>query len=284
MSVTAQYVILFYYFRRFLEEAAARKIDVAPLKGAHLLTSVYPEGEDRGPMADVDFLVRPEDWEKTFEILSKMGFVQKTLPGRRATSDEFYEAGFYLSISDRERILFEPHRFLVQPRRLSIDYNALWARASASTFDGAPCRRLCTEDHILHAAVHLTTHFFNLGKRWIKDLALLFSNGKPDFDVLASRAFAWRVQRAAWLAFSLLDEADSSLGLTALCRRLAPAASVHRLLRFLVPESSGFRFSNAGLRLSEAIFWPAIFDQTSDLARFAAYYANLRLRDFFVKE
>lgn len=284
MSISPEQVVLFYYFRRFLEEAAALKIEVAPLKGAHLLTSVYPEGEDRGPMADVDFLVRPEDWEKTFGILSKMGFVQKPLPGRKSTSDEFYEAGFYLSISDTDRILFEPHRFLVQPRRLSIDYNALWSRSFASTFDGAPCRRLCTEDHVLHAAVHLTTHFFNLGERWIKDLTFLFLNGRPNLDTLASRAAAWRVQRAAWLAFSLLDKANPLLGLTALCDRLAPEKSVQRLLRFLVPDTSGFRFSKAGLRLSEAILWPVIFDRTSDFASFALYYANLRLRDFFVRE
>lgn len=279
MTINPQTVVLFHYFRIFLEKAAARGIGAAPLKGAHLLTSVYPEGEDRGPMADVDFLVKPEDWDGALEILKEMGFVQKALPGRAATHASFYEAGFYLAVTPREQILFEPHRYLVQPARLRIDYDALWARSVASTFDGAPCLRLCVEDHILYTAVHLTTHFFGLHDTWLRDLKLLLVNGAPDLDVVLARAWIWRVRRALWLMFTLLSEASTELDLRDVCDHLAPSRPVREYLRYWVPGPSGFRFPGAGLRFKEAVLWPVVFDSPLHFMRFAVAYTRLRWRD-----
>ena len=279
MNVHPQTVVLFHHFRRFLEAAAAREIDVAPLKGAHLLTSVYPEGEGRGTMSDVDFLVRPEQWDAALEILVSLGFAQKDLPGRPVTRATFYEAWFYLTVSDRERILFEPHRYLVQPARLNIDYTELWSRSVASTFDGVPCRRLSVEDHILYTVVHLTTHFFSLQPVWLRDLSLLFTEGRPDISVLERRAASWRVKRAAWLVFTLLSESGVGPDVTALCRQLAPPKSVQKLLRLLVPDANGLRFQSADLRLREALLWPAVFDSPVDFVRFGGSYLVLRFRD-----
>jgi hypothetical protein len=279
MPINPQHVVLFHTFRRFLEKAAAQNIGVAPLKGAHLVTSVYPPQEDRGNMADVDFLVRAQEWEGAFEVLREMGFVQKKIMHRGVTEEEFHEAHFYLQISGKEQILFEPHRYLVQPARLSIDYDTLWSRSRPSTFDGAPCLRLAPEDHLLHVIVHLVTHFFCLPKSWMRDVELLLSVGGADLDTAIERAREWRVRRALWLALTLLAESNISIDVTDALRRTAPPVLIQTCLRFLVPDSSGFRFPNLGLRAKETIFWPIIFDSTSDFARFAAHFASDRLRD-----
>ena len=121
MGINPQYVVLFHHFRRFLKEASEKGIDVAPLKGAHLLTSVYGNEEDRGMLADVDFLVRPGDWEGTRELLVSMGFVRGDIDNRPATFREFYEACYFLQIGGGKRIMFEPHRYLIQPARHNID-------------------------------------------------------------------------------------------------------------------------------------------------------------------
>jgi hypothetical protein len=75
-----QHIILFHHFRRLLEAAANEGIDVVPLKGAHLLTSVYPDDEDRGVMSDVDFLVRKQDWTRTLELMIELGFERRDHP------------------------------------------------------------------------------------------------------------------------------------------------------------------------------------------------------------
>ncbi len=280
MFVNPQHVVLFHNFRLFLEKASKQGVDVAPLKGAHLITSVYPAAEDRGPMADVDFLVRPNDWQKTCEILAEMGFVRKKLSGRKISDRTYHEAHFYLAISNRERILFEPHRALVQEARHSIDYDALWSRAVPSTFDGAPCLRLAAEDHVLHTAVHLVTHFFCLPKTWMRDMELLLTAGGADLNIVVERAAKWKVRRALWTALSLLAESGVRIDLTAALRRTAPPPWIRSCLRFLVPDASGFRFPRLHLRAKEAIFWPLFLDGAKAFASFAAFYAKTRLQDF----
>jgi hypothetical protein len=279
MSINPQHVVLFHTFRVFLEKAAKRGIEATPLKGAHLLTSVYPTEEDRGNMADVDFLVRPQHWEITHEVLREMGFVQKLLPHRKASEKEFHEAHFHLSISDKEQILFEPHRYLVQPARLKIDYDALWERSKASTFDGAPCRRLAADDHVLHVIVHLVTHFFCLPKTWMRDVELLFTVGGANIDTVVDRAVEWRISRALWTALTLLRESSVSLDFAAAYSRIAPPVPIQACLGFLIPNALGFRFPNLCLRAKEALLWPVIFDSAFDFGKFAAHYAAVRMRD-----
>ncbi len=88
------------------------------------MTSVYPEDEDRGHMADVDFLVRAADWDRAGIILEALGFRRETIPGRSATDHEFYEAGYTMELPLDGLILFEPHRQLIQPARRNFGISA----------------------------------------------------------------------------------------------------------------------------------------------------------------
>ncbi len=279
MVINPQHVILFHYFRRFLERAAEARIDVAPLKGAHLITTVYSAEEDRGKLADVDFLVRPSDWQRTLFLLEEMEFARTKLSRRPVTDREFHEAQMFLEIP-RGKIMFEPHRYLVQPARHNIDHAALWERSEESTFDGAPCLRLTPEDHLLHATIHLMSHGFVSPVRGLRDIELLIRAAHPDLDVVESRARKWECTRALYLVYALLDRTVADLGLAERAAALPVSGHIRLLLTRLVPNAEGFVFPNFGLRATEATLFPLLMDGTYPLIRFTSSFAMLRLRDY----
>ncbi len=279
LRIEAKYVVLFHHFRRFLEAAAGCGIDVAPLKGAHLLTSVYRRGEDRGALADIDFLVRDRDWERTGVLLQKQGFIRLPIPRRPVSEKEGYEADFSLEASRGRNISFEPHRCLIQPARHPIDYDALWDRSVASSFDGAPCRRLSVEDHLLHAVIHVAHHFFIEPARMLRDVELLVSHGGADLDTVVVRARQWQCARTTWLVLTLLEEAAPHLGASRFAARLAPPKRVQGALRNLVPDVRGFRQTGANVRVMQARLLPLLLDTPRQMIRFFGYYGALRVRD-----
>ena len=280
MNHNPQYIVLFHHFRLFVEAAAKEGIDVALLKGAHLLTSVYPEGEDRGMLADVDFLVREKDFEKTCALLQKEGFERRQVPGREISVSKAEDAGFYLRLSDDKRILFEVHRHLEQTARHPVNYKELWSRARISQFDGVPCMRLAAEDHFLHIAMHMMTDRFTEPQRSLRDLELLVREGEVDLSVVADRAKEWQCRRATYLALTLLKQKCTDLKLDSSIEDLAPPVIVRTVLGHLVPDESGFIFARAGLRKEQAILWPPLTDGLIPLMRYGMFYFYLRLRDF----
>ena len=72
MTPDPHQILLFHHLRRVFVAAHERGIDMAPLKGAHLVTSVYPDDEDRGHLADVDFLTRERDWERICGLMPRV--------------------------------------------------------------------------------------------------------------------------------------------------------------------------------------------------------------------
>ncbi len=269
-------ILQLHHFRLFLERAAQAGIEVAPLKGAHLVTAVYGDEEDRGPMCDVDFLVRPADFERACGLLASMGFTRTTCAERPVTQEVFHEAGFVLDAGGG-RILLEPHRYLAQPARHPIDYDALWRRSVASELDGAPCRRLAPEDYLLHGVVHLVTHQFVDPGRDLRDIEKLIARG-ADLGIASRRAREWECATAAWLALSILRERSALFGLDRFEDASVGARARRRVLRFLVPDDRGFRYPELGLRARQALLLPWLLDGSA-LLRFAASYASLRARD-----
>jgi hypothetical protein len=228
----------------------------------------------------VDFLVRPAQFERACGLLIGLGFDRVAwAPGRLATERTFHEAGFTLDVGDGRRILFEAHRQLVQPARHPIDHAALWARSRPSTFDGAPCRRLCADDHLLHGVVHLLSHQFVDPARGLRDLELLILSGAVDLDAVEARAREWECARATWLALSLLRERGAVPALDRRIARLAPPFPARLAARLLVPDARGFRFERLGDRGRELALWAWLLDGVRPALRFGAYYARLRRRD-----
>jgi len=274
-----QHIILFHHFRRVLQAAKKEGISVAPLKGAHLVTSVYPLDEDRGLFADVDFLVKEDDYEKSWALLLELGFTQRINKNRLESAKYSEDTGFYLEIAFEKRILFEVHRYLERKDRHPVNYEDLWLRAYESTFDGVSCMRLSSEDHFLHCAMHLMTDRFTSPKRGLRDLELLLMNGNVNLDIVADRAVSWQCSRAVWLALTLLAQKSPGVKVDKYIKKLSPPVYIKRALRFLVPDVAGFRFANIGLRNEQAILWPFLMDGLGPILRFSSCFLKLRIAD-----
>ncbi|MDD5306776.1 MAG: nucleotidyltransferase family protein [Deltaproteobacteria bacterium] len=272
MKPNPQHVVLFHHFRRFLKAAAEEGIDAAPLKGAHLITGVYPEGEDRGQLADVDFLVRPRDWERALRLLPKLGFEERVLPSWHPPERKTHEAGFNLDLGGGRRILFEVHRHLLEPSRFPIDHEGIWARSVVSEFDGVPCRRLAAEDHFVFGALHEVAHRLQTLAKTVRDLELLVSRGGADLRVVIARANEWRVRRIIWLFLSLIEDRAPHLGAGALTGSVAPSPPVRIALRLLVPDERGTRLTSFHHRIQAALLWPWLFDDIRSVVRLVAHH------------
>ncbi len=273
MIYNPQHIVLFHHFRRFLVAAAKEEIAAVPLKGAHLLTSVYPPDRDRGVMADVDFLVRPEHFKRAGELLRKLGFSfhERAYPG----VSEFEEA-YTLQVDETHQILFEVHRYLFEPIRFPIDHEALWARSVSSHFDGAPCRRLAPEDHFCHIAFHAAVHRLIPLERSLMDLELLIRNGNVDLEKVVVRAREWKVTRAVWLFIDLLRGQMPDLHPDSWADMLAPPFPVRTALRTLVQDGKVTRLIDIHHRLQAAVIWPVLFDSPAQVIRFVATHPLAR--------
>jgi len=288
-------VISFYctIFRLFLERAHQEGIEVAPLKGAHVLTSVYGHIDQRPTISDIDFLVRDKDWAKTLELLEQMGFRADTIDTRPASMRQYHEACYYRDLDGRGLgdadqpgakpqgglIIFEPHRQLAPLARLPIDYEQLWQRSIASTLDGAVCRRLSAEDHALHAIVHLCSHMYIRPQKTLTDLDLLIRRAGVNLQIVLERAAEWKCRRATWLALDLLNQSSPDLGLTKYIRQVEPPWPIRYALSKMVKWPDGFIYPNLGLRTRELMLWPLVFDGIVPFTRFTLYYLGLRSRD-----
>jgi hypothetical protein len=273
-AINPQHIVLFHYFRRFLVEAAKAGIDVAPLKGAHLVTSVYPGDVDRGAMADVDFLVRPADLARAGALLEEMGFYRRH---EEDAGHALHEVSYYFDVGPERHFMFEAHQYLFEPIRFPLDHEGIWRRSAASDFDGAPCRRLAAEDHYVHIVFHaVLERLAPLGKA-LRDLELLVRHGDTDPDLVVERAREWRTTRAVWLLTNLVGASAPELGLERIVRALAPPRAVSAALELIVPRGrTKTRLSPLHHRLQAAILWPMIFDSPLQVARLATTHPYAR--------
>jgi hypothetical protein len=267
-----QYVILFHHFRRFLEKAAAEGVDVVPLKGAHLLTSVYGPDGDRGLMADVDFLVREADWKTSHRLLEGLGFVARPSP---LDEDHQKEKGFHLPVDDGRHILFEAHRALFAEDRFPIDHDALWARTAPSTFDGVCCRRMSGEDVFCHVAFHAAVHRFMNLPRAVEDLRRVLTLSDVSLPAIVERADQWHCRRAVWFFLHLLARRVNRVGVSAALDALSPPLPVRAALAALPAAGGDTRIACLHHRLQAAIVWPLVFDRPSDLLRMVRHHPFL---------
>lgn len=253
-------IILFHHFRRFLELANSQEIEIIPLKGAHLISTVYPEDVDRGVLCDVDFLVRPEFFDEIGRILSMQGFYQRS---GKPYKEERHEAAYYLNISSQHRIMFEVHRALA---RYPIDHDGIWERSKSSKFDGVPCRYLSDEDAYVYSVLHELFHRFMWLSRTVQDLTMLLRYGSVDLDVVVARSKEWRLTRAVWTISRLVQRHDVTLGLNDMLKALQPTTVTQKVINYLVPDDSATRLFGLHHRLQAILLWTWLLDSKTQLA------------------
>jgi hypothetical protein len=272
-------------FRPIATGLEKRRIPWIALKGLLFGRTLYPSPDLR-PMADLDFLVRPEHLDAASSVLEALGYARAIPPGRRATHAEMFER-HYLRPAGAFVVKVEPHSGLGQEARYRVDREGLWERSVplsrlGITDWGDAGRALSPEDNLAHLFLHQANAVFDeIDLRSVLDVHELISQWGVDWDTVLDRARVWRVATPMHLA---LSAARALMG-TPVPERISAAVRpgpIRRawLARFIDVGGLGFyRYADHPPWLKRLTVGFGSMDSPADAVRYALSYAGLRLRD-----
>jgi hypothetical protein len=213
-----------------LREAAARGVDVIPLKGAYLF-AVDAVDPRRRPVADLDVLIRPADRRSFRAVLRSLGYHPDRRVRVRVRPQPWYGPGGRTVVArdgehpDNPRPI-EVHVAVHRHSWEWLDDDALtsvaWATARPGTLLGEPALLPPIELVFEHLAVHATIGLMRGRARLIQwlDLALLARAG--------AAPTRWHLPHLAYPALELAARAIPDLrehvDIVGLARANAPAA------------------------------------------------------------
>lgn len=180
-------------FEALVEALAARGIPVCPLKGIHLLGTVYAADPEHRPMSDVDVLVRPEDAEEAVRILGSELDLEETALSRRlaARSHERVLVGKKGSVS--AGFVVELHtRLGLRTGRACAWKNLAPAPTPANTelagpLEGCEVHYLDRDTVFAYLLAHLVQHVPWTRLTWIEDV-LRWAERGYDAEATLARA------------------------------------------------------------------------------------------------
>jgi hypothetical protein len=163
---------------RFGEVADALDgLPLCPLKGIHLLDTVYREHPGERRVGDLDLLVRPADAEAAVERLRRLGLAE--LPASRRT------AGFWPErVLTDGRLVVELHTRLGIKHGLRADWDEL--APVPGTLHGRPVHLLDPATTLVHLVAHQVKHGPFDELRWAEDLLRWAAAGAGDAAAMAT--------------------------------------------------------------------------------------------------
>jgi hypothetical protein len=186
-----------------LEKAGVEMILV---KGPALAHTVYPDPSWR-PFADLDFLVRGQDFHLASEVIGERGF-RRGLPEPRAGFDVRFGKAAELTMEGG--LTIDLHRTLVVgPFGLWLDLDELFAGTAQFTVGGRVIRRLDDSSLLLHACIHASLGWWPPLLMPVRDVAQVAAYAKVDWDVAAERTRNWKLAAVVRDAF---ERASDTLG------------------------------------------------------------------------
>jgi putative nucleotidyltransferase-like protein len=186
-----------------LEDAG---VEMVLLKGSALAHTVYPDPSWR-PFADLDFLVRGQDFQRACEVLADRGF-NRALPEPRARFDVRF--GKAAELTGPGGLMVDLHRTLVVgPFGLWIDLDELFAGTAPFSLGGRILRRLDDTSLFLHACVHASLGWWPPRLMPVRDVAQVVSYANVDWDLVVERTRRWRLAAVVRHAF---ETAAQTLG------------------------------------------------------------------------
>lgn len=225
------------------KEFASRNLTPMIVKGQAIVDMAYPTDEIR-LSGDIDLLVG-DDGEQVAAALKDLGYQESKQHSRHF---QFSERGF----SQNEQRLpgyVEVHRCLDKVLLRPIPYAEILARSEPSGRQGF--RYPAIEDLILLVVLHASCDIFFDPERVRRDLHFLVDHGKPDMDIVWSRARQWELSHA-----------------------------LHRLLNGRYPKitrsTGAWSVSKTGTYILGQLFW---HDRIITALRGLATYSVARLRD-----
>jgi hypothetical protein len=228
-----------------LERALLRVVDAldeegivnAVLKGPAVAHSFYPDPSWRG-FADLDLLVRTDDWRRACAVLRELGY-RRTLPEPRAGFDERF--GKAVCHANAEGLQVDLHRTLTfGPLSLWLRPEELLRRALPFQLGGREVRRLDDTAALLHACLHASLGTWPPLLLPLRDVAQIARVGAVDWGDLDGMAGRWRLR--AVVRHALRSAARSlSVALPQQARSLSEASTSARERRMLAAYTSGRR-------------------------------------------
>ena len=248
-------------------------VDHRVLKGAAVAHLDYPDPALRS-FADVDLLVRAEEWEEAIQVLRQAGWERQFAEPRPGFERRFVK-GMVLTRPEDGGTELDLHRTLaLGPFGLTVRLEDLWADYEVLQVGGVRLRALATEERFLHACFHAALGDLPPRLVPLRDIAQMSLCGKLDLGRVVRHAESWRAEavlvRAVELAWATLG-LDPAAEMVTRVSSLQPSSSEVRALgTYLSSRRSYVGLCIAALR---------VIRSPSDKARYVAALAFPK-RDF----
>jgi hypothetical protein len=184
---------------RLARALKANGIPVIPLKGTTLAERLYGALDGRST-SDIDILVPESRLLEARSVLGQCGYAAARGVSAGIEEHSFHGVPYVRSVQSRLFVV-ELHWKLSNPRFVTVDYDALWARVLAQRGPAAALLPLPTVEMLMHLALHMPKHTGG-ALRLLADIDRLVRREAATLDwTEASRvAEAWGVQYALYFA------------------------------------------------------------------------------------
>jgi hypothetical protein len=268
--------------RRWLAQLESRLIKeelrIVLLKGAAFSGTVYPDDAPRGA-ADIDFLVKKDDFEKVCRMLAEEAVHQSQWLKRKVSFSVDYERGFLLE--ETVPFIVEVHRGLTNPFVFAIDESGLWnSSVPHPNFASERVRVLSREDNILHLAVHGYRHLDVMNHNLV-DVHELICGGDPDWQRLLGKAEQWKAKGALHLLLKTANKILETPVPEDVLQALKPGKTAELAADAVYRYKNKYRlhYGQPSYRVVQLLGQLCVPDSLVRAMTFQGYYGALRLLD-----
>lgn len=251
-------------------------VEIIVLKGGALARTVYANLASR-PMADLDFLVRPEDMERIGTVLEAIGFrLSSSIPAHMRSFQKRFGGGLvwlrphegHTTFLDVQHHLIGVdwcwHSFRVEPDRL-------WKAARPLSLNGTQTWQLSAEDTLVHLCLHPPLHHgYAAPFMGYVDMDRVISQAGPDFSWprFVERVERFQVRTAVYYGLLRVQRMLGTPLPAEVLEALWPGGLRLRALRLLAPLDEEAVLQGAAKRPSgvrQVLLYAALADRVRDV-------------------
>jgi Uncharacterised nucleotidyltransferase len=185
-----------------LDLLEANHIPAIPFKGPTLGLFAYGDLSLR-EFTDLDIVVHESDLWRTWDVLTRHGYVPEDGGGALAERRPLPPGGKHWAFKSKNRLTLEIHwRFIEKSFGSQLEPADVWSSVRSSTHSGRSLQVIPPEQMLVLLSMHLASHLWRR-LNWICDIAAIV-NSKPDIDWELLLRTARRVGCERILSVSLL--------------------------------------------------------------------------------
>jgi Uncharacterised nucleotidyltransferase len=185
-----------------LDLLEANHIPAIPFKGPTLGLFAYGDLSLR-EFTDLDIVVHESDLWRTWDVLTRHGYVPEDGGGALAERRPLPPGGKHWAFKSKNRLTLEIHwRFIEKSFGSQLEPADVWSSVRSSTHSGRSLQVIPPEQMLVLLSMHLASHLWRR-LNWICDIAAIV-NSRPDIDWELLLRTARRVGCERILSVSLL--------------------------------------------------------------------------------